>query len=630
MRRAIGLGGLNEKVVCAAGQLPEAASPEFRELNKQQSAATVLEALHEIVRFWRTLLAEAGARKLLVVSALTLLSGLSEGLALLLLAPLIQSLNPAGAIGGGTTWLPQLLQRFGMRPNLIGVLALFLSVAVARSFVIRQNDLDLARLRLDFLRDTRVRLYSVMAHANWSFLRRRRPADLLSALTAETDRLDSAVYYALQLPGRAVLIAAQVAAAFLIAPALTLAALGVGLLLAWLTRGRLGESLRLGEMLSTAYQDYFHLVSEFLAGLKITKTFVAEERHVSAFAGAIDEVRDNLVSFARNQANARLVQEVAGACSVVFFLWGSVALFRMPIAEVLVLALIFYRLLPMVQVLQQDAQQLLHTAPAARTVVDLARACTAARETAECLPQPVFGLHRDIRFERVSFRHDENGVHALSDVSLRLPAGTLTVLSGPSGGGKSTLLDLLAGLLKPYQGTVWIDDLELTEGLAPAWRRSIAYVLQESFLFHDTIRTNLLVAKPDASESEIREALTLSGTAAFVDALPQGVDTVVGDRGARFSGGERQRLALARALLRKPSLLILDEPTSSLDERSEQIILNGIERLKGFMTMIMVTHRPERLQRADQFLRIDGGKLVRLEASGVFTSPVPLESLIQG
>ena len=364
--------------------------------------------------------------------------------------------------------------------------------------------------------------------------------------------------------------------------------------------------------------------------MKITKTFVAEERHVSAFAGAIDEVRGNLVSFARNQANARLVQEVAGACSIVFFLWGSVVLFRMPIAEVLVLALIFYRLLPMVQVLQQDAQQLLHTAPAARTIVDLARACTAARETGECLPQPVFGLHRDIRFERVSFRHDENGVHALSDVSLRLPAGTLTVLSGPSGGGKSTLLDLLAGLLKPYQGTVWIDDLELTEGLAPAWRRSIAYVLQESFLFHDTIRTNLLIAKPDASEGEIREALTLSGTAAFVDALPQGVDTVVGDRGARFSGGERQRLALARALLRKPSLLILDEPTSSLDEHSEQIILNGIERLKGFMTMIMVTHRPERLQRADQFLRIDGGKLVRLEASGVFTSPVPLESLIQG
>jgi ATP-binding cassette subfamily C protein len=314
----------------------------------------------------------------------------------------------------------------------------------------------------------------------------------------------------------------------------------------------------------------------------------------------------------------------------VIFLWGSVALFRMPIAEVLVLALIFYRLLPMVQALQQDAQQLLHTAPAAGTILGLSRDCAAARETAECLPLPVFGLHRDIRFERVSFRHGENGARALSDVSLRLAAGTLTVLSGPSGAGKSTLLDLLAGLLKPDQGTVWIDDLKLTEGLAPAWRRSIAYVLQESFLFHDTIRANLLVAKADASETEIREALALSGAAAFVDALPQGVDTVVGDRGARFSGGERQRLALARALLRKPSLLILDEPTSSLDADNEQFILDGIEALKGFLTMILVTHRPERVQRPDQTLRIDGGKLVCLKPSSDLTSQAPLESLVRG
>ena len=618
---------------CAAGSASdESPLPESHELTEERLAASVLEALRQIVRFWRTLLAQAGARKMLVASTLTLLSGLSEGLALLFLAPLIQSLDPAaGAIEGALAWLPQLLQRFGMRLNLISVLALFLGLAVARSFLIRQSNLDLTNLRLNFVRDTRVRLYSAIAHANWSFLRQRRPADLLSALTAETDRLDSAVYYALQLPGRAVIITAHVGAACLIAPVPTFAALGVGLLLAWLVRGRLAESLRLGEMLSTAYQDYYHLVSEFLAGLKITKTFVAEDRHISAFAGAIDEVKGNLTSFAGNQANARLAQEIAGACAVVIFLWGSVAVFHMPITEVLVLALIFYRLLPMVQALQQDAQQLLHMAPAARTILGISRACAAASETPAGQPQQAFGLSRDIRFEHVSFRHSENDAHALTDVSLRLPAETLTVLSGPTGAGKSTLLDLLAGLLKPDQGKIWIDDRELTEALAPAWRRSIAYVLQESFLFHDTIRTNLLVAKADASESEIREALTLSGTAAFVDALPQGIDTIVGDRGARFSGGERQRLALARALLRQPSLLILDEPTNSLDARNEQIILEGIEALKGRLTMILVTHRPERVQRADQSLRIDGGKLVCLYApGGAPISSAPLENLIRG
>jgi ATP-binding cassette subfamily C protein len=579
-------------------------------LNDKRSAASVFEALREIVRFWRTLPTQLGARKMLVASALTLLSGLSEGLALLFLTPLIQSLDPAaGAIEGAMAWLPQLLQRFGMRLNLIGVLALFLGLVVGRSFLFRQSNLDLTNLRLNFLRDARVGLYSAIAHANWSFLRQRRAADLLSALTAETDRLDSAVYYALQLPGRAVIIAAHVAAACLIAPALAFAALGVGLLLAWLVRGRLAESLRLGELLSAAYQDYYHLVSEFFAGLKITKAFVAEDRHVSAFAAAIDEVKSNLVSFTRNQANARLAQEIAGACSVVIFLWGSVALFHMPVAEVLVLALIFYRLLPMVQALQQDAQQLLQVAPAARTILGLSRACAAARETPPGQPQQGFGLNQEIRFEHVSFRHGENDARALTDVSLRLPAGSLTVLSGPSGAGKSTLLDLLAGLLMPDRGKIWIDERELTVGLAPAWRRSIAYVLQESFLFHDTIRANLLVAKPDASESQLLEALASAGAAKFVDALPRRMDTIVGARGARFSGGERQRLALARALLRNPALLILDEPTSSLDAHNEQMVLDGIAELRGRLTMVLVTHRPERLGAADQALRLENGVL---------------------
>jgi ATP-binding cassette subfamily C protein len=579
-------------------------------VNEERTSSSVLDALRQIVRFWRALLTGVGARQALAASALVLLSGLSEGLALLFLIPLLQSLDPtASPLQGGAAWLSQRLQDVGLRLNLIGVLVFFLGLVAARSVLNRQRELNLNGLRLKFLRDTRVGLYSAIAHANWSFLRRKRPADLLSALTAETDRLDTAVHYALEMPGRAVMIAAHVAAACLIAPALTFAALGIGLLLAWLVRGRLTESLRLGETLSTAYTNYYHLVSEFLAGLKITKSYVAEERHVSAFAKAIDEVSDNLLSFIRNQANARLFQEIAGACAVAIFLWMSADLFHMPIAQVLVLALIFYRLLPLIQALQQDAQQLLHVAPAAQTIHALSSACTAARETPHGQPHQIISFTRHICFDHVGFKHAEKDPEALTDVCLRLPAGTLTVLSGPSGAGKSTLLDLLAGLLRPDHGRISIDDRELTDDLAQAWRHSIAYVLQDPFLFHDTIRANLRVAKPDATDSELDAALVLSGAATFVDSLPQRMDTIVGDRGARFSGGERQRLALARALLRNPTLLILDEPTSALDERNERMVLEGIEALKGRVTMILVTHRPERLGAADQVLRLESGVL---------------------
>ena len=577
-----------------------------------KEAASTFQALRQIIRFWRALFEQAGTQNVLVGNALSLLAGLSEGLALLFLVPLIQTLDPtAGVAQGATSWLPQLLKSVGINLDLSGVLALFIGLAASRALLSRQSDLYLSSLRFNFSREIQVRLYSAIAHANWAFLRRRRPADLLAALTTETDRLDAAVSYALELPGRAIIIAANIGAAMLIAPTLTLAVLTTGFVLVWMIRSRLIESLRLGEQLSIANQEYHHLVSEFLAGLKITKSYVAEDQYISAFAGAVDELRDNLLSFTKSQSKARFAQELVGACAVAIFLWVSAGMMHMPVAQVLVLALIFYRLLPLVQGLQQAAQHLLHVAPAARTILELCDDCAAARESHHGYLQEkqAFALEREIRFEHVTFRHGENNRLVLNDVSLRLAAGTLAVLTGPSGAGKSTLLDLLAGLLKPVQGKIWIDNCELTAELTRTWRESIAYVLQEPFLFHATIRANLLVANPDASESELHSALTLSEAAPFVAALPQGIDTVVGNRGSRFSGGERQRLALARALLRKPALLILDEPTSSLDDINEEIVLNGIEALRGKLTMILVTHRPERVYRPDQTLRIDNGTL---------------------
>lgn len=580
-----------------------------------QAAAGVREALHQIARFWRMLVGEVGSRRIFLANLLALASSLSEGVALLFLVPLIQSLDPASAPAQGPTiWLARWLERFGLELDLRGVLAIFLVVAVARSLLNRQSGLYLTTLRLGFMRDTRVKLYSAIAHAKWSLLRQRRPADLLAALTAETDRLDTAVYFALQMPGRVLIICAHIAVASLIAPALTLVALAMGLLFAWLAKGRLAESLRLGEALTPAFQEYQYLVSEFLSGLKIAKSYVAEDQYISAFAAAVDGIRANFLSFAKSQGDAQAMQEIAGAFSVAIFLGVSAGVLRMPMAQVLVLALVFYRLLPLVRSLQQASQELLHVAPAAQTILALSKDCAAAREARSADPRKAFDVKQEIRFENVSFGHAPNARHALHDVSLRLPRGTLTVLTGPSGAGKSTLLDLLAGLLSPAAGKIWVDDRELTGELTQPWRQSIAYVLQDPFLFHATIRANLLVAKPDASDAELREALVLAGAARFVDALPEGLETIVGDRGARFSGGERQRLALARALLRRPALLILDEPTSSLDAESEQMVLEGVEALRGRLTMVLVTHRPERIIAADQVVKLGNGALEEVVA----------------
>ena len=198
--------------------------------------------------------------------------------------------------------------------------------------------------------------------------------------------------------------------------------------------------------------------------------------------------------------------------------------------------------------------------------------------------------------------------YALKKIDVHIPANRMTAIVGASGAGKSTLIDLLMGLNQADQGVVTIDHEPLTEDNLVSLRKSISYIPQDPFLFNATIRENLMIIDPNASEETIWEALEFAAAAEFVRKLPQGLDTLIGDRGIRLSGGERQRLVLARAILRKPSILVLDEATSALDVENEAKIQGAIERLKGTMTIIVIAHRLSTIRNADQVLVMGRGR----------------------
>jgi ATP-binding cassette subfamily C protein len=198
----------------------------------------------------------------------------------------------------------------------------------------------------------------------------------------------------------------------------------------------------------------------------------------------------------------------------------------------------------------------------------------------------------------------------ITDLNLTIPVGKTTAVIGPSGSGKSTVVDLATGLILPKSGSVFIDACPLEPSQVRLWRTHIGYVPQDTFLFHDSIRQNLLWARPDATEEDIQEALRLAAADEFVARLPHGLDTVVGDRGVRLSGGERQRIALARALLRKPSLLVLDEATSNIDSDSENRILNAVHELHGSITILIISHRLSTVRDADMIYVLESGRLV--------------------
>jgi ATP-binding cassette subfamily C protein len=219
----------------------------------------------------------------------------------------------------------------------------------------------------------------------------------------------------------------------------------------------------------------------------------------------------------------------------------------------------------------------------------------------------------------VSVRAPSARPPALRDATLTIRAGATTAVVGPSGAGKSTLADIVLGLLFARAGHVEVDGVELTPARARAWRERVGYVAQETYLFNDTVRANLRWAYPEATDEEIQAALALAAADRFVAALPDGLDTVVGERGGRLSCGERQRLTLARALLRRPELLMLDEATSSVDAENELEIQRAVESLRGRMTMLVITHRLATTRAADVIYVMDRGRIVE---SGSFESLV--------
>ena len=567
--------------------------------------------LADLKAAWRLRGSMIGAARLAHVAALILLAGLSDGVGLALLIPLLNSLGaPAPETTGAAAWL------FARLPaTLGGLLLVFLGVAVLRAIVGRLRENAVARLRFDFTVGLKIKAYAAIANASWTYLRRKRAADFHAVFTNELGRLEHGAQLLLELPARLVIFLAHIAVAFAIAPAFSALAITLGLCLAWGLRRRLLESRRLGDIVSDAGTRVSREITEFLQALKLTKAYGAEAQHVRAFADAVEQDEGAGLASSRLQANTRLILEVATAVSLAALLWLAVEWIGLPLANLLVLIFVFQRLMPMFQDMLDLAQQLAHCSSAFPIVAATIAECEAAADRSDAAPPQRLPFENELRFERVDFAYDPAAGCVLRGLDLVLPAGSLTVLSGVSGAGKSTILDLAGGLIVPSAGRILVDGVELTTELAPAWRRSVGYMAQEAFLFHDTIRANLAWAAPAASDERMLDVIRLSGLEELLRGLPAGLDTVVGDRGANLSGGERQRLALARTLLRQPRLILLDEPASALDAQNEARLLDTIASLHGRTTILLVTHRPTAITDADRHLTLVDGKLVATGAA---------------
>jgi ATP-binding cassette subfamily B protein/subfamily B ATP-binding cassette protein MsbA len=219
------------------------------------------------------------------------------------------------------------------------------------------------------------------------------------------------------------------------------------------------------------------------------------------------------------------------------------------------------------------------------------------------------GIRGHVRFENVSF-HYGGDVPAISDLTLEARPGETIALIGATGAGKSTVLNLLTRFYEPSSGRILLDGIPLADVSKEWLRDQLGYVTQENFLFNTTLRENLLLAKHDATDDELWAALDAANASPFVRASPDGLDTMAGERGGRFSGGEKQRLSIARALLKNPPLLLLDEATSALDNHTERLVQQALERLRSDRTCFVIAHRLSTVRQADRICVLDHGRII--------------------
>jgi ATP-binding cassette, subfamily C, bacterial CydD len=226
-------------------------------------------------------------------------------------------------------------------------------------------------------------------------------------------------------------------------------------------------------------------------------------------------------------------------------------------------------------------------------------------------PKPTAGSVT-VEFSGVGYTYPASDHAALSDLTLALPAGTRTALVGRSGSGKSTLVSLLMRFMDPESGAILANGVAVDELPAKAWREGVALVPQRPHLFYGSVLDNIRLARPGAGRQEVERAAELSGAAEFIRRLPQGYETQIGERGSRLSGGEAQRLAIARAFLKDAPVLVMDESTSGLDPESERLIRAALQRLARGRTVLMIAHRLNTVYEADRIAVLNGGRLVEI------------------
>ena len=557
----------------------------------------------------------------LMVLAL-LMAGLLEGVGLSMLLPLIgiavgtptgAGSLPAAKDGAADSTLERMVTdafaALGITPTLGLLLIVVVVITTLKSGLMLLANKHIGYTVARVATDLRIELLKALSVSRWEYYINQPLGSLSNTIATESSRTSKAYKNGILMTAELFQVLVYCLLAFFVSWKATLIALTAGFIILAASRRFIKKSRRAGNRQTELRKSLLRLLADTFQSIKPLRAMARENTYDHLLKKKTTRLNRALQKQVLNREFRAAFQKIlkmlflAGAIYVLLTYW------QMTLSSVMVLIYLVAKLLKRLNNVQANYQGMVVDESAYWSLQATLQTVKSEREESGGDHRPA--LNQAIQLKNVTFAYDDHPV--LQNISLNFPMGRIITIVGPSGSGKTTLVDLVIGLLRPQQGEVLIDDVPLAKVKMKSWRRMIGYIPQETILLHDTVLNNITLGDPDLSEADAQEALRAAGAWGFVNSMPQAMQSIVGERGGKLSGGQRQRISIARALVHKPKLLILDEATSGLDPESEAAVCDTLQQLRGKLTILAISHQSALVKIADEAYRIRDGKIFQAE-----------------
>ena len=521
-----------------------------------------------------------------------------------LLPAAVALLGQNGASPQNNDMVDRMIAWLGITPSFQTLLLLVAGAIVLKAIISFAALSYAAAVSADIAIGFRERLINALFGANWRFYADQQAGKFAAAIANDATRASQAYMLAAQ-------VLAQIAQAVLLSAVallynwkLALASLAVGIALGAAMNRLISVSRAAGRREADTTASLTVKIVDLLSNMKALKAMHRFQPMLVPLRRTLLKLRRALITGEVAKLGFNLGNEVAVTLLITVAAYLAYTSWKVTLPEILIIGVIFLKINNIISKVQKAVQQAVKYERSYQRMTEQIALADAHRELNPGTRTPV--LADACRFEGVAFSHGEREI--IHNVNIEIPARRITVLKGPSGAGKTTIIDLLIGLYQPTRGRITIDGVPLSEIDLFAWRRRIGYVPQELSLLHADVRENITFGDPAISDDMVHEALREAEATDLVANLPDGLETSVGEMGGKMSGGQRQRISLARALVTRPEVLILDEVTSALDPVTEQDIVMNIAALRHSYTVVVITHRPAWTAIADRLYEVEGGE----------------------